>query len=86
MKNYKKITVNGFILGVCIISGLGNIDEAEYNRLTEILSDAPEAPDGFYYKLREDETWELIEKEPEPTDPDLDDAELLSILLGGDSI
>lgn len=82
---YKKIVKDGYILGVGEVSRGGNIDANEYARLTEVINDAPEAPDGFYYMLREDETWELIEKEPEPTDPDLDDAELVNILLGGDS-
>lgn len=82
--NYRKVVINGYILGIGETMADGNIGSEEYARLTDIFSTMPEAPEGFSYILREDEAWELVEREPEPTDPDLDDSEALSLLLGGD--
>lgn len=81
--NYRKVVIDGQILGIGETTAEGNISAEEYARLTEVFSTMPEAPDGFRYILREDETWELIEKTPEPTDPELDSDEALAILLGG---
>ena len=83
--NYRKVVIDGYIIGVGETMAEGNITSDEYSRLTEIFSTMPEAPEGYYYMLREDETWELIEKKPEPTDPEIDDSEALEILLGGDA-
>lgn len=80
---YKKILLNGYIMGVCIVSQGGNISEEEYERLTGVLSAMPAAPEGFYYMLREDEVWELVKKEDAPTDPEIDDAEAFGIIFGG---
>lgn len=80
---YRKVVYDGYILGVGQTTTAGNIDEAEYTRLTGIFSAMPEAPDGFNYMLREDETWELVKKDPEPEFPDIDDSEALEIILGG---
>lgn len=68
---YKKVVYDGYILGVGETAGEGNIDEAEYNRLSEVISAMPTAPDGYYYALRnQDEEWELIQF----TDPQSDEA------------
>ena len=83
--NYRKVVIDGYIIGVGEAAAEGNITSDEYSRLTEIFLTMPEAPEGYYYMLRENETWELIEKEPEPTDPEIDDSEAISILLGGDA-
>lgn len=64
---FVKILDGDYILGVAIASTGIEIGEQEYNELTEIFLAMPEAPEGYYYMLRENETWELIEKEPEPT-------------------
>lgn len=80
---YKKVVKDGYILGVGKVTAGGNIDEKEYNHLTDIFHSVPETPDGFQYCLRVDETWELVKKDPEPEYPDLDDSETLAILLGG---
>lgn len=80
--NYRKVVIDGYILGVGL-SDSGNIDEAEYLRLSGILDAMPEAPEGFYYALRDsDEEWELVEIPVDP-DPEIDDAEALEILMGG---
>ena len=83
---YKKIIIDGYILGLCEVSQGGNITEEEYNRLTNVFMSKPEAPEGYYYMLLEDETWELIKKqpEPEPGEEEITDAEAVSILLGGE--
>lgn len=48
------------------------------------IAEKPEDPDGYVYMLRADNlNWELVETPPSP-DPELDDAEALEILLGGD--
>lgn len=83
--NYRKVVIDGYIIGVGETAAEGNITSDEYSRLTEIFLAMPEAPEGYYYMLRENETWELIEKEPEPKDPEIDDSEAISILLGGDA-
>lgn len=80
--NYRKVVINGYIVGIGETLADANIGAEDYARLTAVFSTMPEAPDGYYYMLREDETWELIEKEPEPIDPELTDSEALSILLG----
>lgn len=81
--NYRKVVINGYILGIGETMAEGNISAEEYARLTNVFSTMPEAPVGFSYILREDETWELVEREPEPTDPDIDDAEAFAIIFGG---
>ena len=80
--NYRKVVIDGYILGIGETMANGNISAEEYARLTDVFSTMPEAPEGFSYMLREDETWELIKKEAEPADPDLEDSEILEILLG----
>ena len=82
---YKKVVFDGYIIGVGEVENNGNIDEAEYNRLTEILNEMPTAPEGYYYSLRAaDEEWELIKK-PNPMDDDIDESEAFGIIFGGDS-
>lgn len=80
---YKKVVVDGYILGLGIIENGGNIDEKEYNRLSAIFSSMPISPVGYYYALRDsDEEWELI-KMPDPMNDDIDDAEAFDIIFGG---
>lgn len=67
--------------------GQKQITEEEYNNILFIIRSAPSAPDGYTYMLRADNLeWELVENPPEPEPPvddEVDDAEALSILLGG---
>lgn len=84
--NYRKVVVDNHIMGVGETMAEGNISSDEYSRLSAIFSTMPEAPEGYYYMLLLDETWELVEKEPEPEEPELDEAEALEILLGGDGV
>lgn len=54
---------DGYICGV--VAGVGieisNITEAEYTEIKAVLENAPTAPDGFYYRLKENLEWELYE-------------------------
>lgn len=59
------------------------ITEAEYNEILSVIRDKPKGTDTTDYRLREDLTWEEYEVEPPDPDPDIDDAELLNILMGG---
>lgn len=75
---YYKVVENGYILGF----GIGNsgleIQEIEYNTLSNIVQEKAYLP-GIVYRLREDLSWE---ETPEP-DPELDGDEIIDILLGG---
>lgn len=54
---------NGYIHGV--VKGVNldnsNITEEEYNQTKTIIENAPIAPNGFYYRLRDTLEWELCE-------------------------
>lgn len=80
---FLKIEKDGYILGLAKVDGQGNVSEAEYNALTEILRNAPTAPEGYQYRLTLGLEWEL--SEIPVTDPaeEISDAEALAILLGG---
>lgn len=60
---YRKVVFDGQILGVGVVNRNGNITKDEYDRLTKIINHRPEAPDGYYYVLLVDETWQLIKEE-----------------------
>ena len=55
------------------------ITEQQYNELTEIFHAMPTAREGYEYKLTVDRKWIEV---PLDTDPDVDDADALSILVG----
>lgn len=38
-----------------------NITEEEYTRIKTIIENSPNAPDGFYYRLKDNLEWELCE-------------------------
>lgn len=61
---YYRINIeDGYIHGV--VKGVSeenaNCTEEEYMRIKSILDNAPTAPDGFYYRLKESFEWELCE-------------------------
>lgn len=82
MKYYKHIE-DGYI--ICIgTGGMGEeITGEEYNAILSVIRTRPAETDTIGYRLREDLTWEEYEKDPPDPDPDIDDAELLEILMGG---
>ena len=61
--HYRINKENGYIHGV--VKGVNaensNISESEYNEIKAIIENAPTAPDGFYYRLKENLEWELCE-------------------------
>lgn len=58
------------------------ITAKKYEEIVEIIKNKP-IREGYEYYLRDDLTWEE-RKIPAPDhDPEIDDAELLNILMGG---
>lgn len=80
---YYKVIANGYLLAIGTGSGGEVITEAEYSNILEIIHNRPTAPDGFEYRLTVNMEWELYELPPEESDPELTEAEMLDILLGG---
>lgn len=80
---HKTIIIDGYIRGVCMTTGEGNISQAQYDTITELFHNKPTAPDGFDYRLKADLTWELVELPPMPIDDELTAEEALDIITGG---
>lgn len=80
---YKKIIVDGYILGLAEVEQNGNISKEEYDRITEIIHFKPIAPEGYDYRLREDLTWELYKLPPASDDDEITAEEALEIIRGG---
>jgi hypothetical protein len=59
------------------------ITETEYNEILSMLRSRPDAPEGYAYRLTKDLVWEQYELPPDESDPELSEAEMLEILLGG---
>lgn len=57
---------DGYIHGVVkgVSSDNANCTEEEYNHIKTIIENAPTAPDGFFYQLKETLEWELCEMLP----------------------
>lgn len=66
-----------------IVSGVGaansNATEAEYSAVKAIMENAPNAPDGYYYRLTETLEWELTML-PEMPEPEATEADYLEKL------
>lgn len=60
---YRVNKEDGYIHGVVkgVSEANSNCTEEEYNKIKAILENAPSAPDGFYYRLKENLEWELCE-------------------------
>lgn len=56
---------NGYIHGVAagVNPNNANCAEDEYNRIKAIIKNAPTAPEGYYYRLKENLEWELCKME-----------------------
>ena len=54
---------DGYIHGVVkgVSAENANCTEAEYEKIKDILMNAPIAPNGFYYRLKDNLEWELCE-------------------------
>ena len=70
MRYYKNVR-DGYILGIGEY-GIGTeITKGEYDEIMAIIRTAPTPPDGYVYKLRNDDLiWELVEL---PSTPELDE-------------
>lgn len=71
---FYKVTEKGYILGIGKGVGSTPITKDEYDTIMSVIRSCPEAPDGYYYRLREDLTWELTESPYVP--PEEDEAEV----------
>lgn len=61
MRYYKMIS-NGMLVSVGHGGETGvGITETEYNRILDVISNRPTAPDGYCYKLTNSLEWELCE-------------------------
>ena len=58
---YIIVKSEGYILGVAEVPFGGNTNKEEYDKITNIIHQMPEAPDGYYYRLKENFEWELCE-------------------------
>lgn len=61
---FYKIVKDGYILGVAKSDGEGNVTETEYNTVSEIIRNQPQAPDGYQYRLTTGLEWEMYELPP----------------------
>ena len=81
---FYKVVENGYIASIGTGNGGTEITESEYNEILTVIHNKPQATATMDYRLKTDLTWESYEKEPDP-EPDPDAAEILDILLGGES-
>ena len=51
--------IHGLVKGVSQENS--NCTEAEYDQIMAVFKNSPTAPDGFYYRLKENLEWELCE-------------------------
>ena len=60
---YRVNKEDGYIHGV--VQGVNpnnsNITEEEYNHIKDTIKNVPDAPEGYYYRLKENCEWELCE-------------------------
>ena len=82
MRHYKQIS-DEYILSIGTGNGFEEITEDEYNEILTVIHNKPPRTDTTDYRLRENLTWEAYPVDPPDPDPDIDDAELLGILIGG---
>ena len=80
--HYYMTAKNGYIqlVGVRDAEGEGEITEAEYNAIMEMMATKPQVTETIGYALKEDLTWEAYEIERVEAEPTAED--ILSILTG----
>lgn len=82
MKRYYEQTSNGYILSYGISEHTGTeITEVRYNDILDAVVHMPQDEEGISYRLKTNLSYEQITVDP--VDPDIDDTEAMSILLGG---
>lgn len=83
---FLKIEKDGYILGLAAVDGEGNVSEAEYHALADVIRSMPAAPEGWFCRLTAGMEWQLWEKpEVDESEEELPDAEALTIILGGET-
>ena len=80
---YYKNVVDGYITSVSTGAGQTEITKDEYEYILTAIQSRPTPEPGFDYRLREDMSWELVER-PIDDDPELSEQEAMDIILGGE--
>ena len=80
---YYIIVVDGYITSICTGAGQTEITKDEYEYILTAIQSRPTPEPGFDYRLREDMSWELVER-PIDDDPELSEQEAMDIILGGE--
>lgn len=82
MRFFKSVN-DGYIqtigMGECGVE----ISEDEYHAISAAIENRPHTAELTALRLREDLTWEEYPIDPPDPDPEINDAELLDILMGG---
>lgn len=79
---YYKLISGDYIIGIGTGADGTEITETEYNIISAVIAQKPQATETTDYKLKTDLTWEAFELPPQP-EPEPDTDELLEIILGG---
>ena len=80
---YYELNVNGYIISVGDSRCGTEITAERYAAVLDALRIKPPRTETTDYRLRVDLTWEEYPVDPPDPDPEIDDAELLNILMGG---
>ena len=80
---YYKNIVDGYITCIGTGAGQAEITHEEYDSILAVIQSRPIPEAGFDYRLREDMTWEQVER-PIDDDPEMSDQEAMAIILGGE--
>ena len=80
---YYKNVVDGYITSIGTGAGQTEITKDEYEYILTAIQSRPTPEPGFDYRLREDMSWELVER-PIDDDPELSEQEAMAIILGGE--
>ena len=86
--HYTLSIADGYIIGVCESEGHfpSEITKAERDEIFNRLMSRPTAEEGYQYMLKADTMeWELVAIPQPSEDDELDDAEALAIITGGES-
>jgi hypothetical protein len=80
---YYKNIEDGYITSIGTGAGQVEITQDEYEYILTAIQSRPTPEPGFDYRLREDMSWELVER-PIDDDPELSEQEAMDIILGGE--
>lgn len=80
---YYKNIEDGYITSIGTGAGQVEITQEEYDSILAVIQSRPTPEPGFDYRLREDMSWELVER-PIDDDPEISEEEAMDIILGGE--